>query len=54
MIPALKEAIALQSGDKEWSRVRAPLIPISKDQSDALRDELKAASFVMDELFDTQ
>ena len=54
MIPALKEAIALQSGDKEWSRVRAPLIPISKNQSDALRDELKAASFVMDELFDTQ
>ena len=54
MIPALKETIALQSGDKEWSRVRAPLIPISKNQSDALRDELKAASFVMDELFDTQ
>ena len=54
MIPALKEAIALQSGDTEWSRVRAPLIPISKNQSDALRDELKAASFVMDELFDTQ
>ena len=54
MIPALKEAIALHSGDKEWSRVRAPLIPISKNQSDALRDELKAASFVMGELFDTQ
>ena len=54
MIPALKEAIALQSGDKEWSRVRAPLIPISKNQSDALRDELKAASFVMNELFVTQ
>ena len=54
MIPALKEAIALQSGDKEWSRVRAPLIPISKNQSDALRDELRAASFVIDELFDTQ
>ena len=54
MIPALKETIALHSGDKEWSRVRAPLIPISKNQSDALRDELKAASFVMDELFDTQ
>ena len=54
MIPALKDAIALHSGDKEWSRVRAPLIPISKNQSDALRNELKAASFVMDELFDTQ
>ena len=54
MIPALKETIALQSGDKEWSRVRAPLIPISKNQSDALRDELRAASFVIDELFDTQ
>ena len=54
MIPALKETIALHSGDKEWSRVRAPLIPISKNQSDALRDELRAASFVIDELFDTQ
>jgi len=54
MIPALKDAIALHSGDKEWSRVRAPLIPISKNQSDALRNELKAASFVMDELFDPQ
>ena len=53
MIPALKEAIALQSRDQEWSRVRAPLVPISKKQSDALRKELEAANFAMDELFDT-
>ena len=54
MIPALKEAIALCSGDKEWSRVRAPLIPISKGQSEALKNELEAADFGMDKLFELQ
>ena len=48
MIPALKTAIALQSGDKEWFRVRPPLTTLTKDQIVAIRDELSSAGFTTD------
>ena len=51
MIPALKEAIALNNEDAEWSRVRPPLVPLSRSQSNALKRELKEVSFTMDSLF---
>ena len=50
MIPDLKTAIALQSGDEEWSRVRPPLTTLTKDQIGALRNELSKAGFSMDGL----
>ena len=51
MIPALKEAIAFNNEDAEWSRVRPPLVPLSRSQSNALKRELKEVSFTMDSLF---
>ena len=54
MIPALKEAIALNNEDAEWSRVRPPLVPLSRRQSDALKMQLEQVSFTMNNLFSRQ
>ncbi|MAP46917.1 MAG: hypothetical protein CMP87_04780 [Gammaproteobacteria bacterium] len=54
MIPALKEAIALNNEDAEWSRVRPPLVSLSQNQSNALKRQLEQVSFTMDNLFSRQ
>lgn len=54
MIPALKEAIALNNEDAEWSRVRPPLVSLSRSQSNALKMQLEQVSFTMNNLFSRQ
>jgi len=47
MIPAMKAAIASQSGDAGWRNVRAPLVELTQDQSASLDAELEKAGFRM-------
>src|SRR5438045_299086 len=47
MIAALKQAIAIYSNDPEWSRVRPPLVELTKEQAKLLAAELKAIGFAM-------
>ena len=47
MIPALKAAVAHYSGDREWARVRPPLVELSAEQNSALLVELEKRGFEM-------
>jgi len=47
MIPALKAAIAHYGGDPAWSKVRAPLVELSPEQSRSLIADLDARGFTM-------
>jgi 4-hydroxy-tetrahydrodipicolinate synthase len=47
MIPALKEAVAHWSGDREWARVRPPLVELTAAQSTALVADLERIGFSM-------
>lgn len=47
MIPAMKAAVAWQSGDAGWSAVRPPLVPLDVRQDAQLRQQLEAAGFAM-------
>src|SRR6266550_3096691 len=49
MIAALKQAIAIYRNDPEWSRVRPPLVDLTKEQAKLLAAELKAIGFKMPE-----
>src|SRR5881227_3746373 len=46
-IAALKQAIAIYRNDPEWSRVRPPLVELTKEQAKLLAAELKAIGFAM-------
>ena len=50
MIAALKQAIAIYSNDSEWSRVRPPLVELTKEQAKLLAEELKAIGFAMPDI----
>src|SRR5215831_16080596 len=45
MIAALKQAIAIYTNDPEWTRVRAPLIELTREQEKTLAAELRAIGF---------
>ncbi|HWK71899.1 dihydrodipicolinate synthase family protein [Pollutimonas sp. M17] len=45
MIPAMKSAIAWQAQDPAWAVLRPPLVELTADQTQALRQDLSAASF---------
>lgn len=47
MVPALKAAIAQYSGDREWSRVRPPLVALDADQEKTLAAALADIDFAM-------
>jgi 4-hydroxy-tetrahydrodipicolinate synthase len=47
MIAALKQAIALYGNDPEWTRLRPPLIELTREQAELLAAELKAIGFAM-------
>jgi 4-hydroxy-tetrahydrodipicolinate synthase len=47
MIAALKQAIAIYGNDPEWSRVRPPLVELTREQAKWLAEELKAIGFAM-------
>jgi 4-hydroxy-tetrahydrodipicolinate synthase len=47
MIPAMKSAIALKSGRKDWAHVRPPLVDLDAAQQQALAASLDSAGFVM-------
>ena len=47
MIPAMKSAIALKTGRKDWIHVRPPLVELSDEQRVALNEALDQADFVM-------
>jgi hypothetical protein len=48
MIAALKQAIAIYRNDREWTRVRPPLIELAADQAKLLAAQLKAIGFAME------
>jgi 4-hydroxy-tetrahydrodipicolinate synthase len=50
MIAALKQAIAIYRNDPEWSRVRPPLVELTKEQAKLLAAELKAIGFAMPDI----
>jgi len=50
MIAALKQAIAIYRNDSEWSRVRPPLVELTKEQTKLLAAELKAIGFAMPDI----
>ncbi len=50
MIAALKQAIAIYRTDPEWSRVRPPLVELTKEQAKLLAAELKAIGFAMPDI----
>jgi 4-hydroxy-tetrahydrodipicolinate synthase len=50
MIAALKQAIAIYRNDLEWSRVRPPLVELTKEQAKLLAAELKAIGFTMPDI----
>ena len=50
MIAALKQAIAIHRNDPEWSRVRPPLVELTKEQAKLLAAELKAIGFAMPDI----
>ena len=45
MIAALKQAISMYRNDREWGRVRPPLIELTIKQSELLAEQLKAIGF---------
>jgi 4-hydroxy-tetrahydrodipicolinate synthase len=45
IIPAMKAALAWQSGDDDWTRVRPPLIELNRTQRDELESALIHADF---------
>jgi 4-hydroxy-tetrahydrodipicolinate synthase len=45
MIAALKQAIAIYTDDPEWSRVRPPLVELTREQAKLLGEELSAIGF---------
>jgi 4-hydroxy-tetrahydrodipicolinate synthase len=47
MIAALKQAIAIYGNDREWARVRPPLVELTAEQGELLAAELKAIGFAM-------
>ena len=47
MIAALKQAIAIYANDREWTRVRPPLVELTADQAERLAIELKRIGFAM-------
>ena len=47
MIPGLKAAVAHYSGDREWVRVRPPLVELSAEQESALLAEHEKRGFGM-------
>jgi 4-hydroxy-tetrahydrodipicolinate synthase len=47
MIPALKAAISIYSGDAGWGTVRPPLVALDADQRAQLAAGLKAVNFAM-------
>ena len=47
MIPAMKSAIAIKTGRKDWIHVRPPLVELSDAQRVALNEALDQADFVM-------
>ena len=49
-IAALKQAIAIYRNDPEWSRVRPPLVELTKEQAKLLAAELKAIGFAMPDI----
>ena len=50
MIATLKQAIAIYRNDSEWSRVRPPLIELTKEQAKLLAAELKTIGFAMPDI----
>jgi len=50
MIAALKEAIAIYRNDPEWTRVRPPLVELTKKQAKLLAAELKTIGFAMPDI----
>lgn len=50
MIAALKQAIAIYRSDPEWTRVRPPLVELTKEQAKLLAAELKAIGFAMPDI----
>ena len=49
-IAALKQAIAIYRNDPEWSRVRPPLVELTKEQAKLLAAELKTIGFAMPDI----
>jgi 4-hydroxy-tetrahydrodipicolinate synthase len=47
MIAALKQAIANDHNDRQWTRVRPPLIELTPEQAKSLANELTAIEFTM-------
>ena len=47
MISALKYAISIYTNDREWARVRPPLVALTTKQSELLAEQLKAIGFEM-------
>jgi 4-hydroxy-tetrahydrodipicolinate synthase len=47
MIAALKQAIAMYANDPDWTRVRPPLVELTKAQARLLATELQAIGFAM-------
>jgi 4-hydroxy-tetrahydrodipicolinate synthase len=47
MIPAMKAAIALKTGRKDWAHVRPPLVDLNVEQQQALAASLDKVGFVM-------
>lgn len=47
MIPAMKAAIALKTGRKDWAHVRPPLVDLNAEQQQALSASLDKVGFVM-------
>jgi 4-hydroxy-tetrahydrodipicolinate synthase len=50
MIAALKQAIAIYRNDPEWTRVRPPLVELTKEQAKLLAAELKTIGFAMPDI----
>jgi 4-hydroxy-tetrahydrodipicolinate synthase len=50
MIAALKQAIAIYRDDPEWTRVRPPLVELTKEQATLLATELKTIRFGMPDI----
>jgi 4-hydroxy-tetrahydrodipicolinate synthase len=50
MIAALKQAIAIYRNDSDWSRVRPPLVELTKEQAKLFAAELKAIGFAMPDI----
>jgi 4-hydroxy-tetrahydrodipicolinate synthase len=49
MIAALKQALAIYRHDAEWSRVRPPLVELTREQANSLATKLTAIGFAMPE-----